>query len=197
MENSIILTIYVASVSSVISFLISILTLRLKKKEINIGISQFNKKIKVEIKKFEKESEAKLIEIEMFSEQFQKQQTRILTEKLINKRLDIYPHVFSITDKLRSEYILKGSIDQNYILEIHQQLTNWHKSEGGYLLSKNSEDNYRILRDNLINSLDSFKSDTLKVELNKDEALKLRELKSNFRRCLRHDLDLIYTEDNQ
>ncbi len=196
MENSIFLTIYIASIASVISFLITILTLRNKKKELKIEISHFEKKIRLEIEKFENESEAKRKELEMLSEHFQKQQKRNLTEKLVDKRLDTYPIVYTITDNLRSEYILKNTIDKKYISEIHKQLTSWHKSSGGYLLSRKSEDSYRLLRNCLIDILDSFISTSSKVTLNKEEAIKLRELKSNFRRSLRQDLNLLYSEDN-
>ena len=63
---------------------------------------------------------------------------RDLTKKLYDLRLDMYPKAFEITDQLRSEYVFKEDLKQEFFQEVRTKIQDWNKTKAGFLLSKSS-----------------------------------------------------------
>src|ERR1051325_2911205 len=55
---------------------------------------------------------------------------RKLTEKLYDKRLEIYPSAFEITDGLLGEYLFAPATTKEYLKNIQDRLMEWHRKNG-------------------------------------------------------------------
>ena len=112
---------------------------------------------------------------------------RKLTEKLYDKRLEMYPPAFEITDGLLGEYLFSSKISRDYLQTIYEQLMDWHKKV--IVLSDESLTAFQLLRTSLLTVIKS------------DEALSEENLrpiwlaKNGFRTALRKDLRLLYNEE--
>jgi hypothetical protein len=117
---------------------------------------------------------------------------RRLTEKLYDKRLDVYPIAFEITDDLRGKYLFRSntSNSREALKEIKNRLVEWHR-KNGLILSEETIEAYKHLRWNLENVVES--SD----ELTEEKLKPVWEGKISFRRAMRKDLNLLYAEEIQ
>ena len=117
---------------------------------------------------------------------------RRLTEKLYDKRLDVYPVAFEITDDLRGKYLFRSNVSKSResLEEIKINLVEWHK-KNGLILSEETIEAYKHLRWNLENVIESTDNLT-------EERLKpIWEGKMAFRRAMRKDLNLLYVEETK
>jgi hypothetical protein len=112
---------------------------------------------------------------------------RKLTEKLYDKRLEMYPPAFEITDALLGEYLFSPKVSRDYLQSIYEQLMNWHKRV--IVLSDESLTAFQQLRV------------SLRTVIKSDETLSEENLhpiwlaKNDFRIALRRDLRLLYNEE--
>jgi hypothetical protein len=113
---------------------------------------------------------------------------RRLTEKLLDLRMESYPYAFEITDKLLGEHLFHGKITAITLLSVHDELSEWNSSKAGFLLSNASIEAYYQLRD-------ALKIAKTTRSLSKDQIRTIWRGKNQFRRCLRSDVRLLYSEE--
>ena len=116
---------------------------------------------------------------------------RDLTNKLYDLRLDMYPKAFEITDQLRSEYVFKEDLKQEFFQEVRTKIQDWNKTKAGFLLSKSSLKSFYALRRAL----------GVEPEENGQYSEKQRkqiwQCKNDFRGALKGDLNLLYAEEEE
>ena len=126
------------------------------------------------------QAELKAVEIEL---------TRKLTEKLYDKRLEVYPLAWEITGDLLREDLSEPVISKEYLEEKRQHLIAWHR-KNGLLISEEAVGAYYELRNALT---EATQTDSELFE----KSLKLVwQSKNYFRSKLRKDLHLLYIEEN-
>ncbi|MEW5917776.1 MAG: hypothetical protein AB1762_15340 [Gemmatimonadota bacterium] len=113
---------------------------------------------------------------------------RRLTEKLIERRLQIYPRAFEITDALRGEYLFQSPITEERLRTIRQELIQWDRSEAALIMSRQCLEKYRVLRDVL--DVQPFEGNFTSEQLER-----IWTGKNEFRKCMRADVNLLYAEE--
>jgi hypothetical protein len=117
---------------------------------------------------------------------------RRLTEKLYDRRLEVYPIAFEITDALRGKYLFRSKVSNSRkaLREVQTQLLDWHK-KNGLILSGGAIHAYINLRGLLENIIES------ECDLTEETLNPIWEAKVAFRRAMRKDLNLLYVEEQQ
>jgi hypothetical protein len=111
---------------------------------------------------------------------------------LYDKRLDVYPIAFEITDDLRGKYLFRSNTSNfgETLKEIRNRLVEWHR-KNGLILSEETIEAYKHLRWNLENVSES------NDELTEERLKPIWEGKISFRRAMRNDINLLYSEEVQ
>jgi hypothetical protein len=122
------------------------------------------------------------------TQKLERELQRRLTEKLIDLRLDRYPQAFQITDRLLGEHIFGKHMTSTELATVREQLAEWNASKSCFLLSVRSLQSYYKLREAL--SLANTKQ-----ELSGNDLEEIWHAKNSFRKNLRADLRLIYSEE--
>jgi phosphate/sulfate permease len=112
-----------------------------------------------------------------------------LDDKICELRLSSYPRAFEITDQLGSQYLFKNKISTGSVKQIREDLIEWNKALAGFVLSEKSLKTFYKLREalDLNSSHNHF--------LNQERLEKIWKAKSQFRACLREDVNLTSEED--
>lgn len=112
-----------------------------------------------------------------------------LDDKICELRLSRYPRAFEITDQLGSQYLFKNKISSASIKQIREDLIEWNKALAGFVLSEKSLKAFYKLREAL--DLNSGHHHSL----NQERLERIWKAKSQFRTCLREDVNLASEED--
>ena len=121
----------------------------------------------------------------------EREMSRKFTEKLYDLRLQTYPKAFEITDQLRSEFVFSSELTEELLLQVRNELTNWHKAKSGFLMSEHCLEAYYEIRTALAASPERQGS------YSKNQRRRLWKAKNRFRGCLKADLDLLYKEEQE
>lgn len=114
---------------------------------------------------------------------------RKLTEKLYDLRARHYPRAFSITQGLLGNVLLASQVSSDEVDQVRMDLANWVASEASFILSKRSLDAYYAIREALaVEPLDDG-------TFSRSQRESMWRAKNQFRRCLRDDVHLLFTED--
>lgn len=100
---------------------------------------------------------------------------RRLTEKLIERRLIVYPKAFEITEPLR-------------LYGVRSQLTIWDRTEAALIMSRECLQTYRSLRDGL--AIEPSGGVFTREQLDS-----IWHAKNDFRHRMRADVNLLYGEE--
>jgi len=112
-----------------------------------------------------------------------------LDDKICELRLSSYPRAFEITDQLGSQYLFKNKVSCGSVKQIREDLIEWNKALTGFVLSEKSLKTFYKLREAL--DLNSGHNHFL----NQERLEKIWKAKSQFRACLREDVNLTSEED--
>jgi hypothetical protein len=112
-----------------------------------------------------------------------------LDDKICELRLSSYPRAFEITDQLGSQNLFKSKISTGSIKQIRKDLIEWNKALAGFVLSEKSLKSFYKLREAL--DLNSGHHHLL----NQERLERIWKAKSQFRACLREDVNLASEED--
>ena len=112
-----------------------------------------------------------------------------LDDKICDLRLSSYPRAFEITDQLGSQYLFKNKISTGSVKQIREDLIEWNKALTGFVLSDKSLKAFYKLREAL--DLNSGHNHFL----NQERLERIWKAKSQFRACLREDVNLASEED--
>jgi hypothetical protein len=122
-------------------------------------------------------------------EKLEREMQRRLTEKLYDMRLEAYPKAFEITELLRGDLIFDKAMTQKEFLDIRNKLFEWQRTKAAFVMSENALKAFRNLQNKLNNKPQSGAS------FKESEVEEIWEAKNYFRRSLRRDINLIYSEE--
>lgn len=114
---------------------------------------------------------------------------RRLTERLIDRRLGIYPRAFEITERLRGEHLNDRGLSDDEATKLREELATWNRSDAALIMSRRTLKAFRALRDHL------RRESRTEAAFSREERQKILQLKNEFRRAMRADVQLLYEEE--
>lgn len=113
------------------------------------------------------------------------------TSVLYEKRLEVYPKVFEITDKIGKVHRYPEVATQEYINSVNQDLRDWKSGIVNLIISEKALNAYYDL-------LDSFKAKPAKgCTYNGQQMQRMYEKRTAFHNELRRDLDLLHNMERR
>ena len=113
---------------------------------------------------------------------------RRLTERLYELRIQAYKAAFSLTQPLQGDVLHTDAFTREVAQQVAEGLKQWATGDAAFLLSRKSSQAYYRLRDALVQGIDA-------EELNEAVRRKIWKGKNALRSALRHDLRLLFAED--
>ncbi|MBW4522983.1 MAG: hypothetical protein KME16_25380 [Scytolyngbya sp. HA4215-MV1] len=129
-------------------------------------------------------------ELKSEREKFEREMQREMTNRLYEKRLEVYHEAILITNGLRRTYMTehRDVLTEEYFNTILAKLDEWHGSKAFLLLSKQAANTLyalrRVLREKPVDEKYSF-----------DQVDRINKAKTAFRIALRSDIQLLYKEE--
>ena len=122
------------------------------------------------------------------------EQRRRMTERLYDRRVEVYPGLFEATDAFRRSRLKNAADLPDHLRDGLAKVDVWFATKGGLLLSPNADECLLELRRSVRSYLEASSANAGAVDT-KSAIERIWDRKNELRRALRGDLGLLFSED--